>query len=86
MTIDFSTFIMSVASAAMMGLGLAPRHDTGKQSVDLDLARQNIDLLELIQKKTVNNLTEDENKLLERVLFEIRSKYLEVNKTQEKER
>ena len=79
-SIDFQTFVLSVASAAMMGLGLAPRPDSGKTEVDLELARQNIDLLDLIQKKTVKNLTPDEDKLLERVLFEVRTKFLEVSK------
>ena len=80
MNIDFSTFTMSIASAAMMGLGLAPRPDSGKQEVDLELARQNISLLELLKEKTKNNLTSDEEKLLDRVLFEIRTKYVEVSK------
>jgi hypothetical protein len=80
MNIDFPTFIMSIASAAMMGLGLAPRPDSGKTEIDLDMARQNISLLELMQQKTKNNLTTDEEKLLERVLFEIRTKYVEVSK------
>ncbi|MGZ3653271.1 MAG: DUF1844 domain-containing protein [Bdellovibrionota bacterium] len=80
-TIDFPTFLLSIASAAMMGLGLAPRPDSGKTEVDLDLARQNIDLLEMIQAKTKNNLTADENKLLDRVLYEVRTKFLEVSKT-----
>ena len=79
-SIDFATFVLSVASAAMMGLGLAPRPDSGKQEVDLELARQNIDLLEMIQGKTKNNLTADEEKLLERVLYEVRTKFLEVSK------
>ena len=79
-TIDFPTFILSIGSAAMMGLGMAPRPDSGKQQVDLNLARQNIDLLELIQQKTKNNLTAEEDKLLERVLFEVRTKFLEANK------
>ena len=35
-TIDFPTFVLSVASAAMMGLGLAPRPDSGKTEVDLE--------------------------------------------------
>lgn len=78
-SIDFPTFILSAASAAMMGLGLAPRPDSGKTEVDLDMARQNIDLLEMIQGKTRNNLTPDEDKLLERVLFEVRSKFVEVS-------
>lgn len=79
-TIDFPTFVLSVASAAMMGLGLAPRPDSGKQETDLEMARQNIDLLELIQQKTKNNLTPDEQKLLDRVLYEVRTKFLEVSK------
>lgn len=80
MSIDFSTFLMSIASAAMMGLGLAPRPDTGKQEVDLDMARQNIDLLGLIQEKTKNNLSADEERLLTRLLSECRTKYVEVSK------
>ena len=80
MNVDFSTFLMSIASAAMMGLGLAPRPDSGKQSVDLELAKQNISLLELLQEKTKNNLSAEEEKLLERLLFEIRTKYVEVSK------
>jgi hypothetical protein len=80
MKIDFPTFVMSIASAAMMGLGLAPRPDSGKQEIDLELARQNIGLLEMLQEKTKNNLTSDEQKLLDRVLFEIRTKYVEVSK------
>jgi hypothetical protein len=79
-SIDFPTFILSAASAAMMGLGLAPRPDSGRTELDLDLARQNIDLLEMIQNKTRNNLTSEEEKLLERVLFEVRSKFVEVSK------
>ncbi len=77
---DFTTFVLSIASAAMMGLGLAPRPDSGKQEVDLNLARQNIDLLEMIEQKTKNNLSAEEEKLLGRVLYEIRTKFLEVSK------
>lgn len=76
--IDFATFAMSIASAAMMGLGLAPNPQTGKNEVDLGFAKQNIDLLELMKDKTKNNLTEQEQKLLDQLLFESRSKYVEI--------
>jgi hypothetical protein len=76
-SIDFPTFVLSAASAAMMGLGLAPRPESGK--LDLEMARQNIDLLEMIQGKTRNNLTAEEDKLLDRVLFEVRTKFVEVS-------
>ncbi len=78
-SIDFPTFVLSVASAAMMGLGLAPRPESGKAEVDVEMARQNIDLLEMIQAKTKNNLNSDEEKLLDRVLFEVRTKFVEVS-------
>lgn len=80
MSFDFSTFVLSVASAAMMGMGLAPHPETGKQEVNLNIAKQNIDMLEMIQQKTRNNLTNEEESLLERVLYEIRTKFVEVNK------
>lgn len=82
MKIDFATFLMSIASAAMMGLGLAPNPQTGKNEVDLPFAKQNIDLLEIIKEKTKGNLTADEEKLMDQLLFESRSKYVEVTNKQ----
>lgn len=79
-SIDFPTFVLSIGSAAMVGLGLAPRPDTKKVEVDLNMARQNIDLLEMIQQKTKNNLDQEEQHLLDRVLYETRTKFLEVSK------
>ena len=63
-----------------MGLGLAPRPDTGKQELDVEMARQNIDLLALLEEKTRNNLSEDESKLLTRLITECRTKFVEVIK------
>ena len=45
--IDLSTFFLSISSAAFYGLGVTPPGSTEKQSIDLELARHNIDLLEL---------------------------------------
>ncbi|RZA08183.1 MAG: DUF1844 domain-containing protein [Proteobacteria bacterium] len=79
-SIDFPTFVLSVGSAAMMGMGLAPHPESGDQKVDLELARQNIDLLEMIQQKTTNNLNAEETRLLDRILYEVRTKFIEVSK------
>lgn len=78
--IDFTTFVLSISSAAFMGLGLVPMADTGKTQVDLVLARQNIDLLELLKEKTKNNLTSEEQKLIDNLLLETRMKYVEILK------
>lgn len=77
--IDFTTFLLSISSAAFMGLGLGP--DLGDDSkIDLDLARQNIDLLELMQEKTRGNRTPEEDRLLEQILFETRMRFVEAQK------
>ena len=79
-TIDFTTFVLSISSAAFMGLGLTPKPGHQKPEVDLELARQNIDLLDLIKEKTKNNLTPDEQKLVENLLFETRMRFVEAQK------
>jgi len=77
--IDLTTFILSISSAAFMGLGLGPT-ETGGSKIDLDLARQNIDLLELMHEKTRGNRTPEEDRLLEQLLFETRLRYVEAKK------
>ena len=77
--LDFTTFVLSVSSAAFMGLGIS--HESQQEvEVDLNLAKQNIDLLELIKEKTKNNLNQDEQKLLDGLLFETRMRFVEVQK------
>ena len=81
--LDFTTFILSISSAAFMGLGLSRETEmisSGQSSgllVDLEMAKQNIDLLELMSEKTRGNLTADEDKLLQQVLFETRMHFVE---------
>lgn len=78
--IDFTTFILSVSSAAFMGLGIAPPGGQQEGGVNLDLARQNIDLLELIWEKTRGNRTPEEERLLEQLLFETRMRFVDVQR------
>jgi len=70
--LDFTTFILSVSSASFMAL-----QGEGSGTPDLLLARQNIDLLELMHVKTRGNLNTEEAKLLEQLLFEVRIKFVE---------
>ncbi len=74
---DLTTFFLSISSAAFMGLGLAPPPGGGEPIVDLELARQNIDLLELMLEKTKGNRSSEEDRLLEKLLFETRLKFVE---------
>jgi hypothetical protein len=79
--IDLTTFFLSISSAAFMGLGLLPGGEAGEPPrVDLELARQNIDLLELMQEKTKGNRTSEEDRLIEQLLFETRMRFVETQR------
>jgi Domain of unknown function (DUF1844) len=74
-TLDFSTFVLSLIGTAYFHLGDAP---DGQAERDLQMARQDIDLLGLLQEKTKGNLTGDEERLLEQALCDLRMRYVEV--------
>jgi len=78
--IDFSTFVFSLATGALINLGLAPDPATKKTEKNLPLAKQNIDLLGIMQEKTKGNLTTEENQLLESLLTETRMRFVEASK------
>lgn len=78
--IDLTTFFLSIAAAAYMGL--RPEQENNKShKPDLVMAKQNIDLLELMYEKTKGNRSADEDKLIEGLLFELRLKFVEEQKS-----
>ncbi len=74
--VTFSTFVLSIASTALVHLGEVPEPESGKIQEDLLAAKHNIDLLAMLKEKTNNNLDGDENRLLDDVLYELRMKYV----------
>ena len=85
MKIDFSTFLMSMASSAYCSLGLAPNPLTQKVEKNVSLAKQQIDLLEIMKEKTKGNLNKDEADLMENILYHLHTTYVnEVKRDEEK--
>ena len=80
-SIDFATFILSLSHSALMHLGEAPDPETNAVQANLPLAKQDIDLLGLLDEKTKGNLTGDEERLLAQVLFDLRMRYVERTKS-----
>jgi len=76
--IDFVTFVLSLSTNAMVSLGLLPRSGEGEKKRDLPLARQTIDILALLQEKTRGNLTGEEERILDSVLYDLRMTYVQV--------
>lgn len=74
---SFSTLILSLGSAAMMALGLAPNPATGIIEKNLPIARFNIDLLEILKSKTHGNLNSEEQKFLDSLISDLKIKYVE---------
>ena len=70
--VDFTMLINAMAQPALLFLGEIPHPATGKNHVDLEQARIQIDMLELLRVKCRGNLSSDEDGLLDRMLYQLR--------------
>ncbi len=78
--VNFSTFIMSLSSSAMVHLGEIAEPSTGKVEYSPVLAKQSIDVLALLEDKIKNGITEDEERLLCELLYNLRMKFVQKTK------
>lgn len=78
MEASMSVLIMSIASSAVMAMGLSPDPQTGKTEKDKEMARFNIDLLLVLQQKTKGNLTKDESQFLENLISDLQIKFVSI--------
>jgi hypothetical protein len=74
--VSFLSFVMSLATQAMVQLGEMEPPEGMEMMVDLEAGRQSIDLLSMLQRKTRGNLTAEEARLFEDVLHGLRVSYL----------
>ena len=74
--IDFANFTHSLYISALIQLGEIADPTTKQPLKDLVLAKQTIDLLGMLKEKTKGNLTPEEDKLMEHILYELRMKYV----------
>lgn len=77
---DFSTFIMSLATSAMVHLGevKTPEDSDDEETArDLDAAKQIIDILGVLEEKTRGNLDDAEDKLVKSLLYDLRVKFVD---------
>jgi len=82
--LDFSTFVISLASSTQVNLGAMPHPETNQTGQNFPAAKQMIDILTMLQAKTKGNLTEAESALLEQVLFSLRTHYVRAVEGQKK--
>jgi len=78
-TLNFSMFIQSLAHQAMMGLGLTPWPDSSLIKQDLVMAKETIDIIKLVKEKTLNNLDQKEQALLDTLLYQLQVAFVDAN-------
>jgi hypothetical protein len=78
--INFSTFIISLSTQALMHLGEIADPLSGKVTKEIPVAKQMIDIIGMLKDKTKGNLNAGEERLTEEILFDLRMKYVEAAK------
>jgi len=78
----FETLVSYLSTTALFQLGLLGGPSGEKIPSDLINAKRTIELLEVLQQKTRGNLTPEETKLLDDVLYDLRISFVEVSKRQ----
>ena len=74
--IDFSSFVMSLATQAIVQLGEMPPPAGIQIDVNVAAAKQTIDILSMMEKKTKGNLEPAEASLIEEILHTLRMSYV----------
>ena len=74
--INFSTFVVSLNASALVNLGVMTDPLKGEKTKNTGLAKQTIDILNMLEEKTRGNLTKDEENILKNILYDLRIIYV----------
>jgi len=82
---SFATLVLSLSTSALLHLGVVPPEGAegggaAPPEPNLPLARQTIDILEILRDKTRGNLDGAESALLDQVLHDLRLRYVALKK------
>ncbi|BDU50068.1 DUF1844 domain-containing protein [Haliovirga abyssi] len=81
----FLGLVYSLQMQTMMSLGKLANPVSGKIEKNLEIAKMNIDMLEMLEEKTKGNLTDEESKFITNLLTDLRLNYVEEIKTKDKD-
>jgi hypothetical protein len=74
--VEFTMLINAMAQPALIFLGEIDHPGKGKPEVNLEQARLQIDLLDLLRIRCRGNMTPDEEGLLDQILYQLRMLYV----------
>ena len=79
--ISFNALVLSLATSAAVHFGDVADPASGqKGTFNLEAAGHMIEMLALLEEKTHGNLTDEEQRFLAQVLYELRMRYIEAKK------
>jgi len=76
---NFQGLISMFVTQAYLALGILRMKEEEEREPDLAMAKYNIDLLGVIEEKTKGNLDEEEAKMLEEVLSQLRMAFVQLS-------
>lgn len=75
---SFAALVSMLTTQALFALGLIRVRGEDEREPDLEMARYNIDMLEVLTEKTKGNLTPEEQKMLKDTLGDLRMGFVSV--------
>lgn len=75
---NFAALVSMLTTQALFALGLLHVKGQEEREPDLELAKYNIDMLQILEDKTKGNLTEQEETVLSNTLNDLRMGYVKI--------
>lgn len=82
--VDFPSFIVSLATQALVMMGEIVDPETNRHVFSKEAAQQTIEIIAMLERKTQGNLTEDEQRLVSEVLASLRLAFVRKLREHEK--
>ena len=74
--LDLQGIFMMFASSALINMGVAADPVGGERRVDMEQARGAIDALLLLRDKTAGNRTDEEDRFLEQIVYDLQMRFV----------
>src|SRR5512133_2542445 len=78
--LNFSTYLLSLSTSALVALGELPDPIKNENNINLMLAQQTITIIEILKEKTMGNLTPEEDRIIDGILYDLHIKYVRTAK------
>jgi len=79
---DFAGLVNTFTTQAFFAMGVLRTKEDKDVPADLELAKYNIDMLEVLGTKTSGNITDEEKNLLDTTLHQLRMAFVKVSESQ----